>query len=680
MSKSKPAVLIISSKRNARTALALSERINRHGLHASVAALAADALAPADVLHAAQTATAVLVASTTAGADLVRSIATARGVLLDAKLTDESAVLKELEALTGAAWRPGDMAEITSRDTAEAPPLSSTAAGITWREAMRHGCGAALPAAILGFVFTSPVYFLADRSDRMIFVIIALCLVPPLVFLVTTCIYKVMGNYPKKTPLTVRLRHLLAVMGIVFAATFIFSLIPIVAWLLSMTVPLGWFLNLVLTLCLTSVTAFLAIVPMLGLHGLALWLTARHPRVRVLSALTATPFLAVAALALAWFHTNSVDMTQDVETELVRVGFRPYYDEAKPDQDTLDHAIRQFEISQNWPERGAVNKQLLRRLQALPDKTDWIVAADGSGDARSLEEVVNRAGLDARIIMRPGVYRITTLDMSSRDTFKFTQDGQRIFNSRGTNDVDFHISGMNAANVVLELDDQSRVVIGQGDTMENLTMRHIRDVADVDMVSITGGGATLKNTILESRSDATTVRILTSSDGVVIEGNRVSHPRGTGLGVDAPGAAQIRANEFRDGLHSAIVVFGDSKPIVENNQISNVRSGHGIHVYGDAGGEIIGNRISQTTSSAISIDGNSNTSIRNNIIRRSYGCIQTSRNARAFLIENDLTSCSVGDYYALYASGNSVMTLRRNREDRPPARHASAPARITVEN
>lgn len=683
MTKIKPTVLIISNKRNASSALTLAERINTHGLQASVAALPSGTLAPADVLHAAQTASAVLVASTTAGAALVRSIAEARGVLIDAKLNDQSSVLLLLKARAGPAWTSDEAADDTGLDAAADPLPAPSSATITWLEAMRHGCGAALLSSVLGFIFISPAYFVADRSDRISIVGAALVLTPLLVFATTGCIYKIMGDYPPRTPFTTRLRYLLAAMGVVFLAAFILFLPPIAVWSLSAVGGLGGgfgiLFSLLAILCLTGAAAFLFIVPAICLHGFALWLTARHPSLRVAPALTGAPFLALAAFAVAWLNTNTTDIRQSVEAELPRVGFRPYYDPAHPEQTSVDRAIRQFEASQNWPDRGAVNKQLLSRLQALPDKTDWIVAADGTGDALSLEEVINRAGLDARVTLRPGVYRVKNLNMSSRDTFRYTNTHEPIPDSRGSGDVDFHVSGTDAANVILELDDQSRLILGQGDTLENVTVKHIRNVEDVDMISIVGSGAVLKNNILDSRTDGSAIRISRQGDRTLVEGNKISHSRGIGLGIDAPGQSTIRTNSFNNGLHTAIVIFGKSKPTIESNQISNVKNGNGIHVYDDAEASIKENRIIQTSSSAIYASDNSTLTIHNNIIRQSNGCIYVFKNAKTTVADNDLINCTSGDYYALYAGDRALITLRRNREART-SRHANASARIIVEN
>ena len=432
---------------------------------------------------------------------------------------------------------------------------------------------------------------------------------------------------------------------------------------------------------LAAVAAAGLIVTAPVVHGLA-WLWRAKGRAFTLLSTLGLPVLALLAaygLALAW--PAQAQLTKQAVNGLARVGFNPYaysvdVKDGEIDWDAANRrAVEAFQRANNQPVTGRIDGALLRTLSALPDKTEFLVAADGSGDARSPLEALERAGGDKLVIrIKPGVYRMkqrvyqaAALDLTASWTQQHDTGRDRSVTLLGLGD---------ARDIVLESAAPDPVVqIGPGDRVENLSIRlsgedsgtPIHIGGPIDASYLLGpdkkplSPATLTRTRISSSSKFAPVYVDASVLlPPVVEDNDILDVPGQGIAIQASGGAVIKGNRITRSGDTAIEVTGDAAPTVSGNVVAG-GGGNGIHVGDAARGLYSGNTIDGKGSTAVLVMGTAAPMIDGNTIRGTTGnCLYSGEQAQPIFRRNQLSGCVRGDFFPAYVADKSRAIFEGN--------------------
>jgi len=228
-------------------------------------------------------------------------------------------------------------------------------------------------------------------------------------------------------------------------------------------------------------------------------------------------------------------------------------------------------------------------------KTDWIVDAEGGGDALTIADALSRAGDGATIAIRPGLYaESVVIDRPAHLTAAVAGE----------------------APVVSPEGGPCLIATGDGGSVSGLRLFASAggdpEAPPIPCLVIAGGTLSVKeNRISSASGPAILVRDGADPD---IRENTIEDSAGPGIVVTSGARGTITGNTISDAAGSGLIVRGGATPKITDNTFE--RSGGVVFAEG-AKGSFTGNRIVSSRASAIEVTTGADPAVIENTIEGS---------------------------------------------------------------
>lgn len=193
-------------------------------------------------------------------------------------------------------------------------------------------------------------------------------------------------------------------------------------------------------------------------------------------------------------------------------------------------------------ENGADANRYLARL----NKSDWVVAADGTGDSTTIQEALNWVPESATINIRPGHYQeALTLDFSVN------------LEGRGARD-EIIIETSGDAPTILALAGSGRIA--------NLTIRYGGESTDAETIRLAGGKFDIVgNRLVNPKYGA----VVVGEGEISITRNQFEETPSAGLMVLGTAVVELEGNIFSKSGLATVWVTNQAQIVIGNNRFSN---------------------------------------------------------------------------------------------------------------
>lgn len=671
-------------------------------------------VAPQDLLDA-QTARLIVVAGSGQEADILRSIASARGVLVDGPLDQPRALLGRIGVLLG---RPGLGGWLAAREAGSAhlvewsranpeDPLAHSAAlgvdparlteliaeaanarqqaaspapavaagpedtaqptgdqaaigtedrqpeddlvpepGNRWRPGLPYGAvAAAIVALPLSFISLTTTDF--SLKNRLTF--LALDLV--IALLLGASAVLALRWSPLASGNDKRDRRFLfvakaAVIGAGLTAV-VLTIVALIAWLAGET-PKA---DIVGALILIVVAAIAALVVGGIANAIALLLVLRVPLIKDRAFVVLAIAVAITAGILLLYETRP-QREVALQAELKRAGL------ARCDLGENEEIIRNAERRLKLPVTGKYSRALFRAAKAMPDKTEWVLARDGSGDGANLSEILPylcsaNADKPAVLRIRPGTYAMPAESYLNADAHIVGDDDRdkviitvtansgplSLIGASQLRNLTVRAAGRTDGAVVSLSGTKMQIdnVVIQGNTLSRVLDISGEEIQVTNSVIRNAG----KGSAMGSGAPENSVETKITVDNTTIAGT-------DGLGIDVNDGVNLRLRKV--DLSGQINAVGNAKVTVEDSEIVG-QTGDRPPLY--AAGK-----------SAIAVSGST---LRSN--RNAY-CAWATDSASIGISQSNLANCAPTGAFAhadksatLRLDGNSGQRVTRDRMD-----------------
>lgn len=473
-----------------------------------------------------------------------------------------------------------------------------------WKASLVHALLTMGLAAGLGLLVFLLFGLGMPREGRVTTAVVAALLTPILVFLAMAPAARFLGAGPGGGP--GRLKTFLSSAGLtLFGGGLLAAVAGLIIWpFTDFYMGLGW------AMAGVAIALGLAII-LLPLQPLALFASARLGARRVLAGAGLVLGSAAMALGLAFMIQTPDDLRADIDHQLARTGYGHSFEDAAE----REAAIRRFQEDEGLTVDGQPGADLLSYLEGLPDKTRWVLAADGTGDATTLREILERAALDAVIEVRPGVYPAPAHDPIYGEGYNLSYYGSIYTSENDTelDDIRYQIIGAGHTQVVFEVGPNGGFTLAPGDILASVTVRLVStDQATLSLLALEGAGALARDVVVEGANSQNAVFVYAFEDGPATLERLTVYAGQTGVTLAGSGPAIIRNLYITGGgLRESVSVGEDVDLTLENSQI-------------------------------VSSQG---------------ACLSAHERATAVLRNNVFLGCNSGAYVQLWSSGQSVITL-----------------------
>jgi hypothetical protein len=233
------------------------------------------------------------------------------------------------------------------------------------------------------------------------------------------------------------------------------------------------------------------------------------------------------------------------------------------------------------PQTGQRSQQLSYAIRNLALKRDWVLAADGSGDATNVRDILRQSSGPIMIQVRPGVYSDADDDenLASARALVTADERPRPVFVRGEGPRE---------EIIFEV---RYVMLNPRSSISGVTIRTFDDeYPDIPIVRISGSAA-FQNTVIQTTSNRPAVAVLGASTndtptevlglsepriGALIQDNLFVIAGGTGITITGGARADVIGNVFGTPHGFCLEVQSERVVWVRDNNMSACGPGRGI--------------------------------------------------------------------------------------------------------
>lgn len=307
-------------------------------------------------------------------------------------------------------------------------------------------------------------------------------------------------------------------------------------------------------------------------------------RVAVAAIVVLAPLsIAIASFVIAAKDAEAENLVEQIDHYIRLAGWARVEDLAATpfSRETIARVQRDLDLQAT----GVRTQAMLNALYNIhAEKRTWRLAADGSGDARSINELIGLSAGNIDVVVSPGIYRETLGDNDLSNLFNAHDDKGPVPTPRS---IFVHGEPGRREDIVFEV--HSTVRLGQGSSLTGVTIRGPPYDGPISPIVELYGAATLRDSILEG-GQVWAVSILpappldaldraalfrgeqASRNGALVEGNDIRGPRQTAIAVRAEGRADIIGNHFPAVSEWCVDVASERLTAIRDNDMSTCLS------------------------------------------------------------------------------------------------------------